>query len=390
MVQGGDITNGNGTGGISIYGEEFEDENLEWRKIDKEGLVCMANRGTRDTNTSQFFITLEACPHINGKNTVFGHLVGEKSFETLKRIAGVSVDEDNDYRPLEDVIIARCGELVRKGQPWKSVAPPRRTDTAESNDTTESAETSTSRGRHKRRHSSSPSRSPSPSRGHGRISASRHRHRHRRKREESTEAQSASNSSTPRPAHRRRSDASPDHTLRGRPRQRSRSRTHTPIREQDDEGMDIDRKGPAQRLKAEEGYGWEGEHRHNRKRSPPPSRPRSRSPGFRRQRSLPNVYDQYAKAHGDRENDRDRRDGDKMDIDRDKRTREDSDRNSRDRKYGRFDRAKGRHGDDSHGRLGGGDGYGRLGGGDDWNDGSTGGVKYKGRGIMKYQESRRW
>ena len=52
MIQGGDITAGNGSGGQSIYGGEFPDENVGWRDIDKEGLVCMANRG-KGTNTSQ-------------------------------------------------------------------------------------------------------------------------------------------------------------------------------------------------------------------------------------------------------------------------------------------------------------------------------------------------
>ena len=52
MIQGGDITTGDGTGGQSIYGGEFADENIGWREIDREGLVCMANRG-KGTNTSQ-------------------------------------------------------------------------------------------------------------------------------------------------------------------------------------------------------------------------------------------------------------------------------------------------------------------------------------------------
>jgi len=52
MVQGGDITKGDGTGGASIYGGEFEDENIGWREIDRDGLVCMANRG-KGTNSSQ-------------------------------------------------------------------------------------------------------------------------------------------------------------------------------------------------------------------------------------------------------------------------------------------------------------------------------------------------
>jgi len=52
MIQGGDISAGDGTGGTSIYGGEFDDENIGWREIDKEGLVCMANRG-KATNSSQ-------------------------------------------------------------------------------------------------------------------------------------------------------------------------------------------------------------------------------------------------------------------------------------------------------------------------------------------------
>ena len=53
MIQGGDITKGDGTGGMSIYGSTFEDENLDWRSMDASGLVCMANRG-KDTNSSQY------------------------------------------------------------------------------------------------------------------------------------------------------------------------------------------------------------------------------------------------------------------------------------------------------------------------------------------------
>ena len=52
MIQGGDIANGDGTGVTSIYGQEFEDENLRWRDMAAAGLVCSANRG-RDTNGSQ-------------------------------------------------------------------------------------------------------------------------------------------------------------------------------------------------------------------------------------------------------------------------------------------------------------------------------------------------
>lgn len=53
MIQGGDIDKGDGTGVASIYGGEYEDENLGWRDIDAAGLLCSANRG-KDTNGSQY------------------------------------------------------------------------------------------------------------------------------------------------------------------------------------------------------------------------------------------------------------------------------------------------------------------------------------------------
>lgn len=59
MVQGGDIEKGDGTGTISIYGFEFEDENLSWREMDAAGLVCSANRG-KDTNGSQYATSWKA------------------------------------------------------------------------------------------------------------------------------------------------------------------------------------------------------------------------------------------------------------------------------------------------------------------------------------------
>ncbi|KAB5595779.1 hypothetical protein CTheo_792 [Ceratobasidium theobromae] len=69
MIQGGDFTKHNGTGGESIYGHPFEDENFN-RDVDAEGLLVMANRGP-NTNSSQFFITVRPCPHLNGKHVVF-------------------------------------------------------------------------------------------------------------------------------------------------------------------------------------------------------------------------------------------------------------------------------------------------------------------------------
>ncbi|KAL8829257.1 MAG: hypothetical protein Q9170_006252 [Blastenia crenularia] len=98
MIQGGDITAGNGTGGTSIYGKNFEDENIGWRKIDAPGLLCMANRG-KDTNNSQFFITLAPCEHLNGKHTVFGHVV--KGMVVCERMAKVSNGAQSQAQSLQ-------------------------------------------------------------------------------------------------------------------------------------------------------------------------------------------------------------------------------------------------------------------------------------------------
>ncbi|KAL7671647.1 hypothetical protein ACOME3_006538 [Neoechinorhynchus agilis] len=72
MVQGGDITEGNGTGGESVYGGVFADENFDVMH-DRPFLLSMANRG-KNTNGSQFFITTIEAPHLNGKNVAFGHV----------------------------------------------------------------------------------------------------------------------------------------------------------------------------------------------------------------------------------------------------------------------------------------------------------------------------
>jgi peptidylprolyl isomerase len=104
MAQGGDFTRGNGTGGESIYGEKFADENFK-KKHDKPGLLSMANAGP-DTNGSQFFLTFVETPWLDGKHVVFGEVV--EGLEVLKLLEAQGSDSGKTKVP---VTITNSGQL---------------------------------------------------------------------------------------------------------------------------------------------------------------------------------------------------------------------------------------------------------------------------------------
>ncbi|KAF4102227.1 peptidyl-prolyl cis-trans isomerase E [Onychostoma macrolepis] len=105
MCQGGDFTNHNGTGGKSIYGRKFEDENFVLKHT-QPGLLSMANSGP-NTNGSQFFITVDKTDWLDGKHVVFGELV-----EGMDVLRAMEAQGSKDGKTKQKVIISNCGELV--------------------------------------------------------------------------------------------------------------------------------------------------------------------------------------------------------------------------------------------------------------------------------------
>mgnify|MGYP006097522333 FL=1 len=104
MIQGGDIMNGDGTGSISIFGKQFEDENFKV-KHDQKGLLSMANSGP-DTNGSQFFITTGDANHLDNKHVVFGKII--KGYDVIDTINKLATDAND--KPYQNVRIINIRE----------------------------------------------------------------------------------------------------------------------------------------------------------------------------------------------------------------------------------------------------------------------------------------
>lgn len=106
MMQGGDTTNGDGTGGNSIYGRKFDDEGI-WYPHTHKGILSMANAGP-NTNGSQFFICYGPTPHLNNKHIVFGRVID--NYEICEKVEKNKTAPGD--KPIKPVQIVDCGELL--------------------------------------------------------------------------------------------------------------------------------------------------------------------------------------------------------------------------------------------------------------------------------------
>eukprot|EP00930_Biecheleria_cincta_P044764 TRINITY_DN30828_c0_g1_i1.p1 TRINITY_DN30828_c0_g1~~TRINITY_DN30828_c0_g1_i1.p1 ORF type:complete len:509 (-),score=111.19 TRINITY_DN30828_c0_g1_i1:94-1593(-) len=115
LCVGGDFTMGDGTGGESIYGSDFKDENFEVKHSER-GVISMANSGT-DSNGSQFVICFRACPELDDKNVAFGKIVS--GLDVLEQLEALGSE---DGAPKRRATILDCGE---EAQPGRAVKRPK-------------------------------------------------------------------------------------------------------------------------------------------------------------------------------------------------------------------------------------------------------------------------
>ena len=310
----------------------------------------------------RFFITLAPCQHLNAKHTVFGYLVSGK--ETLDKIASMKVDKND--RPLEDVLVSHCGELERRKRPTTHTRP------ISQNEIMAKPSGSSDRGRKRDHASRSPSRSASKSPPYS------HGHRKYRKQEEQP------NSLKQHPTTRRRSDVQLDETRRGRTLTRSPSPSTS---KQNAKRSPIP---PNQR----------------RKRSPCRSSTRSRtristSPHLRRRhtRSRSRSWSHHrGSRYEGRKRYRSYRSGIRREEDekerygrkerRDNANDEGHSKSYTDRSLAHHNGTRGQEHNRDRGNGGGcGGSNGRLDGADG-DDMGSGGIKFKGRGSMKFREKK--